>query len=282
MPERAIEQLLGESSKTIIVLGASDSGKTTFVEQLAAICSPRKKTAIVDIDPGQSHIGPPTTVAWSIIEEKFEGWEKLKIKDFYFVGDTSPRGNLLPLITGARIMWDKASRQAEKIIIDTTGLVMGAIGKILKLHLVDLLKPEIIFALCKNNELDHILSFFHNIKSPRIFKIPVPPEVTTKDFSLRRGYRQKKFRDYFKAAKEIEFIREEIGISKEFSSDYLNLRLVSLRDKNNEDMALGIIKNINREKDKIIIYSPVLNPEKVGVVVLGKLRLTPEGVELRL
>lgn len=278
LPEEALRELLEGEVKTVLVLGASDSGKTTLIEQLTNLCASRKKTAILDIDPGQSHIGPPTTVAWAMVKEKFPGWDKLEVVDFYFVGDTSPTGNLLPTVTGARIMWDKASKVAERIIVDTTGLIRGEIGRILKLHLIDLLKPQIIFALCREDELNHILAFFQGMKVPRVFKLPVPPQVNRKDFSQRRLYREMKFKSYFKRAREIEFVQEEIGISKALSPQSLNLRLVSLRDRNNQDMALGVIKEI--DKGRVLIYSPLPNPENVGAVVLGKLRLTPEGKEL--
>jgi polynucleotide 5'-hydroxyl-kinase GRC3/NOL9 len=280
LPEEALRELLEGEVKTVLVLGASDSGKTTLIEQLTNLCASRKKTAILDIDPGQSHIGPPTTIAWAMVKEKFPGWDKLKVVDFYFVGDTSPTGNLLPTVTGARIMWDKASKVAERIIVDTTGLIRGEIGKVLKLHLVDLLKPQMIFALCKEDELDHILTFFRGMKVPRVFKLPVPPQVNRKDFSQRRIYREIKFKNYFEKAKEIEFVQEEIGFNRTLSSQSLNLRLVSLRDRNNQDMALGIIKKTDKTKGTVLIHSPVLNPERVGAVVLGRLKLTPEGKEL--
>jgi len=251
LPEEALRELLEGEVKTVMVLGASDSGKTTLVEKLVTLCAPRKKTAILDIDHGQSHIGPPTTVAWAMVKEKF----------------------------GARIMWDKASKAAERIIVDTTGLIKGETGKVLKLHLIDLLKPQIIFALCREDELNHILAFFRGMRIPRVFKIPVPPQVNRKDFSQRRAaYREMKFKSYFKRAREIEFVQEEIGISKALSPQSLNLRLVGLRDRNNQDIALGIIKEI--DKGRVLIYSPLPNPENVGAVVLGRLRLTPEGKEL--
>jgi len=278
LPEEALRELLEGEVKTVMVLGASDSGKTTLVEKLVTLCAPRKKTAILDIDHGQSHIGPPTTVAWAMVKEKFEGWDKLEVVDFYFVGDTSPTSSLLPTVTGARIMWDQASKAAERIIVDTTGLIKGETGKVLKLHLIDLLKPQIIFALCREDELNHILAFFRGMRIPRVFKIPVPPQVNRKDFSQRRAYREMKFKSYFKRAREIEFVQEEIGISKALSPQSLNLRLVGLRDRNNQDIALGIIKEI--DKGRVLIYSPLPNPENVGAVVLGRLRLTPEGKEL--
>jgi len=280
LPDEAIEKLSGDDVKTIMILGASDSGKTTLVGELAKFFAPRKKTGILDVDPGQSHIGPPTTVAWAQVEDKFESWDRLKVRDFYFVGDVSPRGNLLPLTVGARLMWDKANKLVERIIVDTTGLVRGEIGKVLKLNLIDILRPEVIFALFKENELDHILAFFKNVKVPAILKIPSPPEVKIKDFSERRTYRKLRFKSYFKEARDIEFFQQDVGLDKIFPSQSLDSSLVSLRDKNNQDIALGIIKRFDRVNRTVIIYSPITNPEKVGRVVVGRLKLTVEEIQI--
>ena len=277
---RIIEKLSEDKVKTVMVLGASDSGKTSLVEKLANFYafSLKKQTAILDIDPGQSHIGPPTTVAWAKVDKEFNCWDKLKMQDFYFVGDVSPRGNLLPLTVGARLMWEKANRAVERIIVDTTGLVRGTIGKILKLYLIDILKPEIVLALFKENELDHILDCFKSIKTPAIFKIPVPPEVKIKDFLQRRIYRQLKFKEYFRRAREIDFSLEDVVFDKSAPIHSLEFSLVSLRDKTNNDISLGIIEEFDRANKKIIIYSPVSRPEKVGRIVLGRIKITPQEI----
>ena len=281
LPEKAKDKIAEEKVKTIMIIGASDTGKTFLVEKLANFCSLvlKKETAILDLDVGQSHIGPPTTVAWAKVEGKFESWDKLKVRDFYFVGDVSPRGNLLPLIIGAKLMQDEAKKVAEKIIVDTTGLVRGGIGKVLKLQLIDVLKPEVIFALYKEDELEHILSPLEGLKIPEVFKIPVPAKVKVKDFLQRRYFRHLKFKKYFSEAREIEFLQKEVGINGLYSVQDLSFLLVSLRDKANKDMALGIIKNFNKVEGKITIFSPVSSPEKVGRVVPGKIRLILEQMD---
>ena len=279
-PEEALRDILEGRVKTVMVLGASDSGKTTMVKVLAKYCAKSRKTAVMDIDPGQSHIGPPTTVAWAVVDEKFEDWDKLEMAGFYFIGDISPTSSLLSTVTGAKIVWEKASQAAEIVIVDTSGLIRGSLGRNLKLHLIDLLNPELILALHRKDELDHILSFYQGIKVPRIYKIPVPGEVERKDFSQRRLYREGKFRNYFQRAKDIEFVLREIGLDEKMPSEYLSFRLVSLRDKFNRDIALGIVKQVDKIGGTVTIYSPVSLPEKVGAVVLGKIRLSPEGKQL--
>ena len=276
LPDEALEKLLQDNVTTVMVLGASDSGKTTLVQELARFCTSRKKTAVLDLDPGQSHIGPPTTVTWAKVGEGFDTWDRLEMRDFYFIGDTSPRGNLLSLTTGARLMWDKAHQAAERLIVDTTGYITGMTGRVLKLHLIDLLRPQIIFALFRGDELDHILTFFRGMKTPTVFEIPVPSLITGKDFSQRRTYRELGFKHYFDRARDIELCQEDIGLDTNLYPQHLMFRLVSLRDKYNHDRALGIIKDTDRVNRTVLIYSPVPNPEVVGRVVLGKLSITPK------
>lgn len=47
-----------------MILGGSDTGKTSLVEYIANLLVSKFKVGIVDCDMGQSHIGPPTTIAW--------------------------------------------------------------------------------------------------------------------------------------------------------------------------------------------------------------------------
>ena len=52
-------------ARVTMVVGASDTGKTTLTAYLAGALAARGETvAVVDADVGQSEIGPPTTVGW--------------------------------------------------------------------------------------------------------------------------------------------------------------------------------------------------------------------------
>lgn len=280
-PEQAIQKVLGDdAARTIMVIGVSDTGKTTLVRELAKSFTSKHKTAILDIDPGQSNIGPPTTVAWAQVEDGFSGWNELKMQGFYFVGDTSPRGNLLPLTVGARLMWEEASSACERVIIDTTGLVRGGIGRALKLYLIEILRPEVVFAICKQDELDHILVPLQTLRVPRVLKLPASSQVKDKHFPQRRSHRELKFKEYFDRAREVEFFLSDVGLGDFFYSQRIFSLLVSLRDENNKDMSLGIIKDFSRTRQTVTIYSPVANPQMVRRVILGRLKLTPEGVQI--
>ena len=41
-----------------------------------------KKVAVIDGDIGQSHLGPPTTIGWGLVQNKFESWKKTPLRDF--------------------------------------------------------------------------------------------------------------------------------------------------------------------------------------------------------
>ena len=51
-----------------LILGASDTGKTTLAEALTKQLVKKQPVGIVDADIGQSHIGPPTTVGWALVD----------------------------------------------------------------------------------------------------------------------------------------------------------------------------------------------------------------------
>ena len=51
-----------------LVLGAADTGKTTLAEAIARRAASSGPVGVIDADIGQSHIGPPTTVGWALVD----------------------------------------------------------------------------------------------------------------------------------------------------------------------------------------------------------------------
>jgi polynucleotide 5'-hydroxyl-kinase GRC3/NOL9 len=59
-------------ARTILLLGATDTGKTTFLTWLAnTLLVQQRRIAIVDADVGQSSLGPPTTIGLSVVAKPF-------------------------------------------------------------------------------------------------------------------------------------------------------------------------------------------------------------------
>jgi len=236
-----------------------------------------KKVAVIDGDIGQSHLGPPTTIGWGLIQNKFESWKKIPLRDFYFAGATSPLGRLLPTVTGAKLISEIAKNHAEKVVMDTTGMVRGGAGKALKISKIDLIRPQLILALQREDELEPILISFRGMRLPRIHRIPVPFGIIQKTYSDRSLYRERRFRDYFKNAKRISLSLDKIGLTNTKSEACPPNQLISLRDKEGRDIALGIVEEINLEKGKMSVYTPLNETEKIRGMVLGNLRISLEG-----
>jgi len=274
------EALLNPRNKMIMVIGGPDTGKTTLTEELVGLSFNRFTVGVVDADIGQSHIGPPTTIGWACFEDKFDGWEGVRCEDMYFVGTTSPFGNLLPVVTGTQIICDIARQKVDKVIIDTTGMIKGGAGKILKICKIEVIKPDVILALEREDELSPILYAFRGMKIPVIFRISVSSRVSQKTYLNRVSYRRGKFREYFKDARRIALSLNKMGIRDIRPKEPLYNRLVSLRSEEGRDLALGIIETIDEEEETLFIYTPLAPSRQIAGVVLGGLRLSLEGKEL--
>ncbi len=280
LDEKVIEAILKEENKTIIVVGDSDTGKTTLIEELLRLLVKKFIVGAVDVDIGQSHIGPPTTIAWGLVKEKFIDWENIPVEDMYFVGTTSPYGNLLPTLTGARFIYDFAKEKANKVIIDTTGMIKGGGGRILKVCMIEIIHPEIILALEREKELEHILISFKKMSFPEIFKIPVSNFVNLKSWVERRDYRKKKFKDYFKETKVLTLSLDEVGLRCANLKENRESFLVSLRSKEGKDLALGIVEKVREDKKEISIFTPLKKTEDIGCIIFGNLKINLDGEEV--
>jgi polynucleotide 5'-hydroxyl-kinase GRC3/NOL9 len=100
--ERAAEAVL-ERPGVVVLLGASDSGKTTLARILTERCTAAGRTVgLVDGDIGQSSLGPPTTVGLAILSPNLPITPSPRPQVLHFVGSTSPPGHFLPLILGTQ------------------------------------------------------------------------------------------------------------------------------------------------------------------------------------
>ena len=80
-----------------LILGGVDTGKTTLASVLAEQLAQDKPISIIDADIGQSHIGPPTTVGWAVVDKPQVDFSKISPLGISFVGDITPVGHLLQL-----------------------------------------------------------------------------------------------------------------------------------------------------------------------------------------
>jgi len=141
-PLSVLEELAERvDGKLAVFLGGVDTGKSTLIRELYELLDGRAE--IVDGDLGQSTIGPPTCISRGDYEQ---------VRESYFVGDISPRGNLLPVVVGMKLLVERASRPC---LVDTDGYIDGGAARAYKGELLNLLRPEVLVLLHRRGELDY-------------------------------------------------------------------------------------------------------------------------------
>src|SRR4030042_5108927 len=178
----ALLDVLKEEKGIIILLGATDTGKSTLAKFLILnLCQRGLKVALIDADIGQSTLGPPATIGFAVFKSDPDWEVVLSPPEIFFVGSTTPEGNLLIHLKGVKRMVDKArSLGAEVILMDTTGFILGEAGKELKRRKIDLLFPRFIIALQKSDEIEHVLGLYKENSLCKIFRLPLSDKVRPK------------------------------------------------------------------------------------------------------
>ena len=149
---------------TLYVLGEPDSGKSTFARWLADSLAGTVPVALLDADPGQGTIGPPTTIGARLWDRRGDAGTPVATaadrfapeaaglpsspERLYFIGDTTPVGSLMQLITGlAALRRAVAEWHPSILIVDPCGLVSGAVGREMQLHSMEVLRTDEVVLL---------------------------------------------------------------------------------------------------------------------------------------
>jgi polynucleotide 5'-hydroxyl-kinase GRC3/NOL9 len=209
--EQALQTLATQRAR-VLVLGARDVGKTTFVTLLANRQQAHGiRVAVVDADVGQSEIGPPTTIGMGLVEMPVPTLHAVVPRAIYFVGSNTPRGRMLETVNGVRAMVVKAREAgAESIIVDTTGFISGAAARRLKCAKVEAVRPQFIVAIQRKDELEHILRPLERRRC-RLLRLPVPPSVVVKSPEMRLQRRVMRFFRHFQDSRSHTFALSDIA-----------------------------------------------------------------------
>jgi predicted RNase H-like nuclease len=271
--DKIVDRLLNEhliDTGICLVLGSSDTGKTTLVSALAKSAASCRPVAIVDADIGQSHIGPPATVGWTVIDNPQADFSALPLKGISFVGDVSPIGHLLQLTAAISQCVRQAAGAADLIIIDTPGLVLGPAARALWWTVHRTLQPTLVLAVQRGDELAHVLAGLRYLES-RLELIKPPADMLLKSPQHRRRYRRDRFARYFRDACLHEISLSKVAVQGDRSLGRTNRlgRLVALRDAEARDMAVGLIEKWKETRDIAVIRAPKTNVRQIRCVVIG-------------
>lgn len=287
--QELVDLIKQKESRQVFLLGNSDSGKTTFLATLAEQLGEPEGLAVVDLDAGQSRIGPPTTLAWGFSPAKFS-WQDIKTKNLYFTGTTTAVGNLVPTIVGSVLICQSARAKAKKVFIDTCGLVAAGPGVALKTAQIQLIMPEVVIALEHSSELNFILEPFLANPNIKIVRLKVPSAMGAKTVAQRTAYREEQFRFYFSHARPTEIFWDKLSLYsldygvnikfklKEKDKNFFVGQLVSCRHFSGLDLALAVILDVDFVNQKFTLVTPLTEMQKhqVAAVVFSHMKVNPK------
>ena len=274
LPELEWEVLLEtlkQQRGTALLIGATDSGKSTLAKYLVEkLIRENIKVSVVDADIGQSTLGLPGTISMRVFSDE-KDIENFRFERMFFVGSTNPAKRISMVIDGSKRMVDFCKEKSEIIIVDTTGLISGEIGRALKIGKIRAIKPEHIIAVQRNDELEHILDLIEGIS---IHRIRTSSLAKGRDRENRAHYRKKKFLDYFDIKEISEFLLNQNDVKFFYNSKPFNLRegdfkkgtIIGL-NHNADTMGLGAVVEII--DDSVIFKSPIKSLKGINRVLFG-------------
>jgi len=201
---RACDELQKIQAKTAtcMVLGAVDSGKTSFCTYLAnRLLHEKKRIAILDGDLGQSDVGPPCTVAYSVVTKPLTDLFNLKAKNAFFVGATSPTMAVDKTVEALALLKNEiAGSEPDFTIINTDGWIESECAVNYKTQLVEKLNPDIIFCIQQKDELTLLLNALRDCEKA-VAVVDYPPAIKQRDREKRRNLRELGYIKYLRNAK---------------------------------------------------------------------------------
>jgi polynucleotide 5'-hydroxyl-kinase GRC3/NOL9 len=281
---QAVVDRAADTAGVVVLLGGLDSGKSTLGRRIAAAAvEAGRTTAFLDADLGQKTVGPPTAVTLRMLRtpEDLEPDSLSRLDAMYFVGATSPQGQLLPLVVGtARLLARAQEEGAELVVVDTSGLVSGVYGQILKYHKIELIQPDVVIGLQRGEELDPVMGIVQRFFPCEVVALPVEEDVRSVSVEERAAGREAAMEAYFAAPLQRWRVKPTVfmpALPALFEQSQLDGILVGLADGTGNYIGIGYLEH-SADEDVLRLMSPV--PEAPKALKLGSVKLD-EGFRVR-
>lgn len=259
---------------TLMVIGASDTGKSTLAHHLfQELCRIGLCAAYLDGDMGQSTLGLPTTMTMALSsgpgDERFGSHGPCAT---YFVGSTTPRGHMLPVLVGAYRLQQRAlALGAQVVVVDTTGLVEPAEGgRALKQYKIELLAPSVVIGLQRGRELEPVLWPLRREARLQVVEWRVSPHVVERPREARIARRRAQLAGYFRQARPCVVSLRQVAV---YELDRLAIgALLAFQDIEGFTLGLGVVEKADRLEKTLIVRTPLSGLEGVASLRFGATR----------
>jgi polynucleotide 5'-kinase involved in rRNA processing len=213
-------------------------------------------------------------------------WEVVQwILDHGTVVVTHPISNLLTINSGTAHIalnapagmldgsFATATGTNELVAIDTSGMVSGIQGQVLKYHKMEMLQPDLVVGLQRGEELDPLLGVAQRFFDTEVVSLGVLPEVRSTSVEQRAEFRELAMKRYFGGALHRFRVKPTVfmpALPPLFDLGMLDHLLVGLSDGAGAYSGMGYLEWASDE-GVLRLISPVADAPKA--LRLGSVRL---------
>jgi polynucleotide 5'-hydroxyl-kinase GRC3/NOL9 len=259
-------------ARVIVVIGASDAGKTTLVAALAAALASRGGAiGVVDADVGQSEIGPPATVGLGRVTGPLARLSEADLVALHFVGVSSPAPDIRGVVEATRRMTGRARTEGfARILVDTSGLVTGGPGVALKQRKIDAIDPDLVLALDRGGDCEAILRGYGERGWPRVVRLRADGRLRSRSQTARRRHRAAALERYLAGAHPValDLARLTVSMPPGVPLGTCAGALCGLDDARGDTLALGVVQDVRAGVLRAL--SPLADPAAVTAVRIGR------------
>ena len=194
------DSFLTETAPKVVVLGATDSGKSALVTYLANLSlNFSNKLGVVDGDPGQGDIGPPTCVSGAIMKQKLIDLREAPASVSRFVGVTSPSACPTDCVNAiSYVARQLLEAGVDYLFINTDGWIENG-GIEHKLLLLKAIGADLAILLSSSDQAEAL----QRLTSSKVVHAQIPKYVLARNSSIRYRMRVSNLLRHLRGARRL-------------------------------------------------------------------------------